>query len=268
MSLGKARAALSLSHAKTRPAHTARARRGQGLGKNEDGISRSIKVTKREDNVGLGMETVTAQVGAGMLKGSAKASFDSDDNQWWHMGLENALAKRKKTKKKKKQQQNEGSDEDAAASSAGAPPLIMDELFRATGGARLGMRARCSQPGKLLRAEAASPSADVAEATADGTEKAASKKKRKAEPTDSAAAASLEPVGKTRKKDKAKKDKATKKKEDDEPAKAGPATAAAAAAALSDAQSAAQKKARKKARRLAREQRDAAQSSGSRLSSS
>ena len=93
------------------------------------------------------------------------------------------------------------------------------------------------------------------------------KKKRKAEPTDTAVA-SLEPVGKTRKKDKAKKDKATKKKEDDEPAKAGPATAAAAAAALSDAQSAAQKKARKKARRLAREQRDAAQPSGSRLSSS
>ena len=218
------------------------------------------------------METVTAQVGAGMLKGSAKASFDSDDNQWWHMGLENALAKRKKTKKKKKQQQNEGSDEDAAASSAGAPPLIMDELFRATGGARLGMRARCSQPGKLLRAETStSANADASEAPADGavpqSEEAASKKKRKAEPTDTAVA-SLEPVGKTRKKDKAKKDKATKKKEDDEPAKAGPATAAAAAAALSDAQSAAQKKARKKARRLAREQRDAAQPSGSRLSSS
>ena len=194
------------------------------------------------------METVTAQVGAGMLKGSAKASFDSDDNQWWHMGLENALAKRKKTKKKKKQQQNEGSDEDAAASSAGAPPLIMDELFRATGGARLGMRARCSQPGKLLRAEAASTSADVADATADGTEKAASKKKRKAEPTDRAAAASLEPVGKTRKKDKAKKDKATKKK--DEPA-----------GTQSDAD-AQQKKARKMARRLAREQREAAQRAG------
>ena len=197
------------------------------------------------------METVTAQVGAGMLKGSAKASFDSDDNQWWHMGLENALAKRKKNKKKKKQLEG-SADEEAPASSGGAAPLIMDELFRATGGARLGMRARCSQPGKLLRAETStSANADASEAPADGavpqSEEAASKKKRKAEPTDTAVA-SLEPVGKTRKKDKAKKDKATKKK--DEPA-----------GTQSDAD-AQQKKARKKARRLAREQREAAQRAG------
>ena len=203
------------------------------------------------------METVTAQVGAGMLKGSAKASFDSDDNQWWHMGLENALAKRKKNKKKKKKQLEGSADEDAPASSGGAAPLIMDELFRATGGARLGMRARCSQPGKLLRAETStSANADAADAPADGavphSEKAASKKKRKAEAADTAAA-SLEPVGKTRKKDKAKKDKATKEKDsEDEPAKAGTQSDA-------DAQ---QRKARKKARRLAREQREAAQRAG------
>ena len=193
------------------------------------------------------METVTAQVGAGMLKGSAKASFDSDDNQWWHMGLENALAKRKKNKKKKKQLEG-SADEEAPASSGGAAPLIMDELFRATGGARLGMRARCSQPGKLLRAETStSANADASEAPADGavpqSEEAASKKKRKAEPTDTAVA-SLEPVGKTRKKDKAKKDKATKKK--DEPA---------GTQSDADAQ-------QKKARRLAREQREAAQRAG------
>ena len=46
---------LSLTHT-TDTAPRARARRGQGLGKNEDGISRSIKVAKREDNVGVSRE--------------------------------------------------------------------------------------------------------------------------------------------------------------------------------------------------------------------
>ena len=118
------------------------------------------------------METVTAQVGAGMLKGSAKASFDTADDQWWHTGLASALAngksKKEKKKKSKKNKNKEGRQEENAEEEASPAPLIMDDLFRATGGARLGMRARFAQPGKLQRAE--SGARDDGTATTTATE--------------------------------------------------------------------------------------------------
>ena len=108
---------------------------GKGLGKNETGISKHIKAVKRDDSSGLGLE-------------SAQAAEQPDN--WWH----DAFSKNLKTfssssgGKKKRSKKSENSE-------AEAPPSYA-ELFAATGGARLGMRARASQKGKLLRTEGSS----------------------------------------------------------------------------------------------------------------
>lgn len=66
-------------------------------------------------------------------------------SEWWHDAYSSALSGvRKKNKKKSK-------DKEGAAMNPDAPTY--EELFAATGGARLGMRARASQKGKLLRTE-------------------------------------------------------------------------------------------------------------------
>ncbi|KAJ8605453.1 hypothetical protein CTAYLR_003303 [Chrysophaeum taylorii] len=89
---------------------------GKGLGKKEDGIAKFVGVEKKPDNAGLGA-AITA-------KGSAKASFD--EGQWWASAFGDALTKVNKRK---------------------APTPSLDDLFEATGGARLGMRARSDQAG-------------------------------------------------------------------------------------------------------------------------
>mmetsp|Transcript_5382 Transcript_5382/g.11058 ORF Transcript_5382/g.11058 Transcript_5382/m.11058 type:complete len:252 (+) Transcript_5382:14-769(+) len=88
---------------------------GTGLGKKRDGVVSHIKVKKREENSGLGIE-----------KHKVEMQRASDD--WWKSSLGDTLAKlgSKKGKKKKKEAKKEFTDE---------------ELFEATGGARFGMRA-------------------------------------------------------------------------------------------------------------------------------
>ena len=73
----------------------------------------------------IGLDTVKVEEGA---------------DHWWHDSFSGALSKMAKKKKSKKTK-----DESA--------PPTFDELYAATGGARLGMRARMSQKGKLTRAE-------------------------------------------------------------------------------------------------------------------
>lgn len=113
---------------------------GKGLGKNETGISKHIKAVKREDSSGLGLE-------------SAKAAELSDN--WWHDGFSKSLkafsssGSGKKTKGKKSSKKSR--DYEAVDDADTAPTFA--ELFAATGGARLGMRARASQKGKHLRTE-------------------------------------------------------------------------------------------------------------------
>eukprot|EP00937_MAST-01D_sp_MAST-1D-sp2_P005233 g5233.t1 len=97
--------------------------KGKGLGKEEQGMSDHIKVKKREEAVGLGADEP-----------------EKMDDQWWHDVYNRAVkvgcsAKSKKKKKKAKR------------------PPTDEELFAACGGARLGMRARGSCNGKLLRAD-------------------------------------------------------------------------------------------------------------------
>ena len=50
-----------------------------------------------------------------------------------------------KRERKKKSKEREEREDNAAPS--------FDELYKATGGKRLGMRARCEQPGKIRRTE-------------------------------------------------------------------------------------------------------------------
>lgn len=112
---------------------------GKGLGKNETGISKHIKATKKDDNSGLGLESVVSE--------------EATEN-WWH----DAFSKQLKTflpcstGKKQKSKKSERGSKKSSASTLEAPPSYAD-LFAATGGARLGMRARASQKGKFLRTE-------------------------------------------------------------------------------------------------------------------
>ena len=112
---------------------------GKGLGKNETGISKHIKAVKRDDSSGLGSEAVAAE--------------EVRDN-WWHDAFSKQLKSflpckdGKKSKSKKAKKDSNLSD----CKTEEAPPSYAD-LFAATGGARLGMRARASQKGKILRTE-------------------------------------------------------------------------------------------------------------------
>ena len=112
---------------------------GKGLGKNETGISKHIKATKKDDNSGLGLESVISE--------------EVTEN-WWH----DAFSKQLKTflpcstGKKQKSKKSGRLSKNFPASDTEAPPSYA-ELFAATGGARLGMRARASQKGKILRTE-------------------------------------------------------------------------------------------------------------------
>ena len=105
---------------------------GKGLGKNESGISKHLSITKREEAAGLGSEAVETR--------AQEAS-----ETWWHDAFaSNLKAMHKKHGSKKSKSKDETKD---------APQPTYDELFKATGGARLGMRARAEQKGKLKRTE-------------------------------------------------------------------------------------------------------------------
>jgi Pin2-interacting protein X1 len=140
---------------------------GQGLGKNEDGMKKHIKATKREDSAGLGTENMVTE------------AHSSVGENWWHDAYATNLKsfttkvskkdkkdkknkkdkkdknessssdekKEKKVKKNKKRKKDDDNDTDKNTPS-------FDELFAATGGARLGMRARANQTGKMKRIEA------------------------------------------------------------------------------------------------------------------
>jgi Pin2-interacting protein X1 len=163
---------------------------GKGLGKTESGISKHITITKREEAAGLGTEKLKADV------------HDASET-WWHDAftvnlkhMKNKHEKKSKSGSKKRKAEEEASD---------APPSY-DDLFKATGGARLGMRARADQKGKLKRTEGleseekASP-VDVALGASSAKEKAGDSNE-----SDSDAAAAV----------KAEKKKAKKEKKDRE----------------------------------------------------
>jgi len=121
---------------------------GKGLGKNEDGMATHIKQKKKEDVAGLGADKTTDFVVDSTLKGGAKTSITGGNDNWWHDAFSSKLKSLNKKKKDKKRKR----DDDDAEADADAPPS-MEDLFKATGGARLGMRARADMSGKFQRAE-------------------------------------------------------------------------------------------------------------------
>jgi hypothetical protein len=124
---------------------------GKGLGKSEDGMQTHIKVSKKEEATGLGLDKAVVE--------QTEAS-----EHWWHDAFSSTLKsftastnssskkrKRDKKEKKNKKDRNDDEDDDDDATSKNAPSF--EDLFKATGGARLGMRARASQNGKFKRTE-------------------------------------------------------------------------------------------------------------------
>jgi len=134
--------------------------RGQGLGKMEDGMVAHLRTEKKVDAGGVGIEAVAL-------------AEREQTNVWWHDAFSGALKNLDvggKKKKKAKKPKTEGREE--AQSSAGLEPPSFDELFKATGGARLGMRARRRQTGKLERSDHVKLSADDAASCQDNESKA------------------------------------------------------------------------------------------------
>ena len=133
--------------------------RGSGLGKEEQGATSHIRVSKKEETEGLGFKKDVGDAGWGDQWGAWSAAFeqggpiggsaavrgdsDSDSDSDSSAGSGNAAAPVGRRKRQRA---------DVAGGSSGGPPSF-EALFAATGGARLGMRARREQPGKLQRAE-------------------------------------------------------------------------------------------------------------------
>ncbi|GAX12373.1 hypothetical protein FisN_1Hu306 [Fistulifera solaris] len=115
---------------------------GTGLGKKRDGITTHVKVKKREEKAGLGIEKVATEKRAA-------------GEQWWKDSLGDTLARlgSKQKKKKSSKRKREYTDE---------------ELFEATGGARFGMRAAPSQKLAKWRRSESGASASVEESVRDG----------------------------------------------------------------------------------------------------
>ena len=113
---------------------------GEGLGKNKDGMAEHIRVKQRAQGLGLGASDKPPSEWAPPPSCRAPDSRDDSNDS----------------------DGSDDSDDEAERlvkqriSSAGVIPGLSDEdLFKACGGARLGMRARATQGGKLRRMEEA-----------------------------------------------------------------------------------------------------------------
>ena len=114
-------------------------KQGTGLGKKRDGIKSHIKVQKRQENAGLGIDKQTAILQA-----------QKEGEEWWKNSLGDTLAK---LSSKKKSSSNRKSDKEQD-NKRSRKQFTDEELFEATGGARFGMRAGKSRNlAKWKRAE-------------------------------------------------------------------------------------------------------------------
>uniref|UniRef100_K3WD65 G-patch domain-containing protein n=1 Tax=Globisporangium ultimum (strain ATCC 200006 / CBS 805.95 / DAOM BR144) TaxID=431595 RepID=K3WD65_GLOUD len=134
---------------------------GKGLGKEEQGVVTHVRVKKREESMGIGVE---------------KLNVEEQKNQWWYNAYDKIADKikiapdsddenggdaksqkksKKKASKKKRKRDAEvanGVDADAAREKKFRIPTD-EELFAATGGKLFGRRAYGSCNGKLKRDE-------------------------------------------------------------------------------------------------------------------
>lgn len=125
---------------------------GTGLGKKRDGIVSHIKVQKREENMGLGVEKErTRQLGV--------------EGMWWNSSVADTLMKlqqknkgrsdekSKKKKKDKKEKKSKKSKKDGSLQTTAGKVYTDEELFAATGGARFGTKGGKRAEGKWKRSE-------------------------------------------------------------------------------------------------------------------
>ena len=186
--------------------------KGKGLGKKEDGMVTYVKVAKKEDNAALGFKEAesvksneqwyfgdpfsSASVG-GKAAVKLQAGRDSDDSADSDASSASSASSSRGSGGKRPRPASAPAAaagdavELSAAAFPGAPQghdvqEFYKKLFKATGGARLGMRARRDQPGKWDRAEArqraladaapAAAPAPAADAAAEGGREAAQDK--------------------------------------------------------------------------------------------
>ena len=118
---------------------------GTGLGKKRNGITSHIKVKKREENSGLGIEKErTRKLGV--------------EGMWWSSNVSDTLMRLQQKKngdKKSKKSKKEKKDKKSKKKNKEKSPKVYtdEELFHATGGARFGMRAQRRAEGKWQRTE-------------------------------------------------------------------------------------------------------------------
>lgn len=130
-------------------------KQGTGLGKKRDGIVSHIKVKKREENTGIGVEKErTRQLGVeGMWWSSSvadtlmKLQQKNSNKRKINVDEKSEKIKIKKDKKSKKRKKDKLSD------STAGKIYTDDELFEATGGARFGTKGGKRSEGKWKRSE-------------------------------------------------------------------------------------------------------------------
>jgi len=113
---------------------------GTGLGKSRNGMKSHIKVSKREDNIGIGQE-----------KELAKEMSDT----WWKNSVSSTLERLQQQNKNKKKKKGDSKSKKAKKH------FTDEELFAATGGARFGMRAQRRAEGKWNRTEGISLETEI-----------------------------------------------------------------------------------------------------------
>jgi Pin2-interacting protein X1 len=119
--------------------------KGTGLGKKEDGMVSHIRVKKKIDQEGIGFDV-------------SNKSQDWNQQWWLNTYKSDIVSKTIGGKAAVSLQSDSESDSDSDSSKSEPKQKSFDssqpsweDLFKATGGARLGMRARIDQPGKWNR---------------------------------------------------------------------------------------------------------------------
>jgi hypothetical protein len=118
---------------------------GTGLGKKRDGIVSHIKVQKREDSLGLGVE-------------KERTRKIESEGMWWSANVSETLMRLQQKKGKKKDEKKSKKKKSKKTSKKETQDLEIkvytdEELFAATGGARFGMRAQRRAEAKWMRTE-------------------------------------------------------------------------------------------------------------------
>lgn len=150
---------------------------GQGLGKNASGMKSHIKVEQKKDTRALGYKPDQhswadqwwlssfdyGSATAGKIGGKAAVSMDSGDDSDSDSdssvisdSSDSSVSSDEDSRKRNRDSSDAEPIGDVVDKYQSNPNFIQDyyaKLFKATGGARLGMRARRAQPGKWERAE-------------------------------------------------------------------------------------------------------------------